>query len=201
MRRIDMLSSGAERASRRRRKRGSRCHLVLASLFLAGSSAKADEVNPFSYLSELRGGLLRHDAGIFSKSMEGAWDANLEVLFTSPTILGTLGSPRPHLGTSIDFDGKTSQIYAGLTWDWDLTNKFFVELSAGGAFHNGNLDKSDPRRKDLGSHLEFRESASIGYKVTANSRVLLTLDHISNAGLASYNGGMENFGIRYGYRF
>jgi hypothetical protein len=41
--------------------------------------------------------------------------------------------PRPHIGGSLNFDDKTSFAYAGLTWTVDITPRFFVEGSFGGA--------------------------------------------------------------------
>jgi hypothetical protein len=47
----------------------------------------------------------------------------------------------------------------------------------------------------------FRESASLGYRITSNVSVMGTVEHISNAGLCDQNRGLTNVGLRLGYRF
>jgi lipid A 3-O-deacylase len=171
--------------------------LAAATSPAAGSQSESDS----GWVSEVRVGGLRHDAGIFSLSKEKSWDVNAEALFRSPEWLDTLWSPRPHLGVSINAEGLTSQVYTGLTWDHDVTQALFVEFSLGGSANDGHLNVPAPSRKALGSHLEFHESLSLGYRLTAQSSISIMLDHISNAGLARYNEGMETIGPRYGYKF
>lgn len=149
---------------------------------------------------ELRLGMLGHDVGVFGGEVEQGPDINAEVLFDSPAILDIVGSPRPHVGVSLNTHGYTSQAYAGLTWGWDLPSSLFIEFSLGGAVHNGETDPV-PGHKALGSHVLFRESLSIGVRLNENLSVSLMLDHISNANLADYNEGLDNLGIRFGYRF
>jgi lipid A 3-O-deacylase len=153
------------------------------------------------YVSEVRLGGMYHDAGVFGTRKEKGEDVNAEILFTSPNFLASIWAPRPHLGTTINTVGDTSQVYAGLTWSFNLWKSLFLELSEGGSLNNGNLDKRDPNRKDLGSNVLFRESASLGWKFDDHNSLSIMLDHISNAGLAKYNGGMETVGLRYGYHF
>jgi hypothetical protein len=68
--------------------------------------------------------------------------------------------PRFHVGAAINVDGDTSQIYSGLTWNVPLLDRFSLELSFGGAWHD------DPKewngQSAFGCPLNFRESASIG---------------------------------------
>jgi len=154
-----------------------------------------------SGISELRAGWLYHDAGIVSNKKEAGSDGNAEVLFTSPGLLAEIWSPRPHIGTSLNTSSETSQVYGGLTWTYDLTESLFGDLSFGPSFNDGRLDKRDHERKALGSHVLFRESLSAGARFDEVNSISLMLDHISNGGLARYNGGMETLGLRYGYRF
>ncbi len=81
------------------------------------------------------------------------------------------------------------------------TRRFFGEFSFGPSLNDGNLDKSDSHRKDLGSPVLSRESASLGFRFDDVNSVSVMLDHISNAGLAKYNGGIETVGLRFGHRF
>jgi len=175
---------------------------ILPLLLAACVSATATAVAaPADVVSEMRFGLLRHDAGIFGNHKEPGLDVNGELLFIAPDLFEAIGAPRPQLGVTVNTAGQTSQAYAGLAWTWDFAPSFFAEASLGAAIHDGNLDKSDPARKALGSRVEFRESVSLGWRIDDAVSLSLFLDHISNAGLARYNGGMDGIGIRIGYRF
>lgn len=153
-------------------------------------------------LSEIRVGALRHDASIFTTRQEEAViDANLEILFTSPRFMRYVWSPRPHLGVTANFAGETSQAYLGLTWDVDLLDGLFAELGLGASVHNGELDSGDPAKKNLGCRWLFRESVSLGYRISEHHNISMMLDHLSNGELCDPNKGLDALGIRWGYRF
>lgn len=168
---------------------------------------RSDTNNGWGAISEIRGGVLNHDEGPFSRNKEeDNPDINLEVLFVSPDALDVIWSPRPHIGADINTGDDTSQIYAGLSWEWFLWRDLFAGFSLGGALHDGEttLGATDPdkgKKKELGCSLLFRESVEIGWMVTPNHGLSFMLDHISNAKLCDENEGLENMGIRYGYRF
>jgi lipid A 3-O-deacylase len=152
-------------------------------------------------LSELRLGLLDHDIGILGHAKEGGGDINGEVLFESPGFLDAVGAPRPHLGVSVNSEGDTSQAYAGLTWGFAPVQLVFMEFSLGGAIHDGKLSDGGTARKELGARVLFRESLSLGYRIDDHHSLSLIFDHESNANLADHNEGLNNLGIRWGYRF
>lgn len=151
---------------------------------------------------EVRGGVFAHDP---SSPEQGSADLNLEAL--SPRLFSTGSAwdvliPRAHVGGTINFNGKTSHGYAGLTWTYDVTQQLFVEVSLGGALHNGKTDRIVPvNHNALGCSPLFRESASIGYRFTPAWSVMATVEHLSNAGLCSNNRGLTNAGVRLGYSF
>lgn len=176
------------------------CVLVafLLSVFLYPSVAPAQVAGP---ISELRAGALAHDIGFLGGGKEDGVDLNAEVLFHSPRILDFAYSPRPHLGIQVNGRGQTSQIYAGLTWTFWPFDRLWVGFGAGGTLHNGETGDNVPGRKALGSHVLFRLSGEVGYDVTDHVSVSLYFDHESNAGLADNNQGLNNAGIRVGYRF
>jgi hypothetical protein len=178
---------------------------VAADRSLDGSASLKDtadiEGGTGSIISEFRAGWLYHDAGLFSNKKEKGSDGNAELLFTSPDALSAIWSPRPHFGTSINTAGETSQVYGGLTWTYSFTDRAFADFSFGPSLNNGDLDKRDPERKALGSHILFRESLSAGWRLDEIKSLSVMLDHVSNGGLARYNAGMETVGLRYGYRF
>jgi hypothetical protein len=156
-----------------------------------GSKDYAPWPAPSTSLFEVRLGILDHDPGIFGDHKEKGVDVNAEVLFASPDFLSVLWSPRPHIGGTFNTYGYTDQVYAGLTWRRDF----------GPSFNDGELDKRFHDRKALGSNVLFRESLSLGVQFDERNNVSVMVDHISNAGLAKYNGGMETVGLRYGHSF
>lgn len=168
---------------------------------------RSDTNNGWGAISEIRVGILNHDEGPFSRNKEeDNPDFNAEFLFVSPDFLDVIWSPRPHIGASINSGDDTSQVYAGLSWEWFLWGDFFAGFSLGGAVHDGEttIAATDPnkgKKKELGCSVLFRESVEIGWMITENHGVSFILDHISNARLCDENEGLENMGLRYGYRF
>jgi len=159
-------------------------------------------------VDEVKGGVLYHDAEIGGHHKEGGADINGEVLFTSPSFLSVIWAPRPHLGTDINTDGKTSQFYGGLTWTLLNFRQIFTEQdgiylngSLGGAIHTGHLDGGGTDDKQMGSRVLFRESIDVGYEFVPRQSVSVFIDHISDAGLTNHNDGITNLGMRYGYGF
>lgn len=67
--------------------------------------------------------------------------------------------------------------------------------------HNGELRSLDPEEKSLGSRVLFRLGAEIGVDVTERINVSVVYDHASNANLADANEGLNNAGVRVGWRF
>jgi lipid A 3-O-deacylase len=153
------------------------------------------------FFSEVRLGALWHDQGPFSSNKEDGVDINLEVLFTSPDVLDVIWSPRPHIGISYNTAGDTSQIYLGLTYEWDFWEDYFAGFSIAGAVHDGKIRTEELDRKELGCRFLFRESITFGYRFDRHHAVMAHMDHISNAKLCSTNEGLESLGVRYGYRF
>lgn len=154
-----------------------------------------------SIFSEVRGGVYAHDISFWSFNRESGTDINGEVLFVSPSFLDAIWSPRPHLGATVNTSGDTSIGYAGLTWEWNLPANFFIDANLGGAVHNGKLDTNDSNRKSLGSPVLFRLGAALGYNLTEKVNISVQFEHVSNAYLANPNEGMDNAGLRLGYRF
>lgn len=158
-------------------------------------------------IDEIRGGVLLQGAGPISPDKEEGAGINAEILFRPLAALSAIGAPRPHLGFSAATDGDaTSQIYGGLTWELSLTAKFFADAGLGLAVHDGetDFDPMDPNigsTQFLGCRALFRLSGDLGYRLTERLSVSLHADHISNAGLCSENEGLDNTGLRLGYRF
>ena len=161
---------------------------------------------PSSFLSEFRFGLSAQDPW-GSEGRDGSANLTGEILFSKPFTASDLFTsyfiPRPHVGGSLNFDGMTSFAYAGLSWTVDLTPSLFVEGSLGGAVHNGKGRSSNPfdQHQQLGCSPLFRESGSVGVRLSANWSLMATVEHLSNAGSCSENRGLTNIGARVGYSF
>ena len=169
-----------------------------------GAGRAADEATDVAFtdvVTEVRVGALAHDIGPFTSNKEDGVDANLEILFAAPEIFEMVLSPRPIIGASINSAGDTSQGYLGLTWEFDVVDDVFIDLTFGGAAHTGNRNANEEGRKDLGCRVLFRGAIGVGYRITPDHNIAIHFDHISNAGLCTTNEGLESVGLRYGHRF
>lgn len=160
--------------------------------------------SPFPYFDEIR-------FGVFAADLDpgGASDDEVSLngeLLTPPIgpqrghpVLDILFNPRLHVGATVATGEGINQAYAGLTWDYHLTDALFVETSFGGAVHDGETDDNNP--DSYGCTVNFRESFSVGVNLTDQISVMATVDHMSNAGLCDENQGLTNAGVRLGYRW
>lgn len=170
---------------------------AVAMIVFAGTPAYAE-----SFISELRIGLMDHDSSMFHSTHETSDpDINFEVRFASPEFLSWAFAPRPLIGGTINTGNGTSFGYAGLGWTFDLTEAFFIDLTFGGAVHDGETDRATASSKNFGCRAQFHESASIGYRFDKSNAIMLTVEHMSNGGFCDDNEGLTNTGIRYAYSF
>jgi lipid A 3-O-deacylase len=110
--------------------------------------------------------------------------------------------PRPHVGVmAATSSNKTSYAYTGFVWTLNLTERLFVEPIFGGAIHNGKLDNPPPDRVALGCPILFHTGISLGFRLNEQWTLYGTWDHISNANLCSRNVGLNDWGVRVGYKF
>jgi hypothetical protein len=152
---------------------------------------------------EARFGGFAHGVGGKEK---GSADVNVELLFPRLPVFGlppelAVFVPRPQVGAMINTAGKTSYVYGGVVWTVNITPRFFLEPMFGGTVHNGETEATDPDRVSLGCHVMFHTGLSAGYRFDEHWTVLATWDHISNAGTCSRNVGLNDYGLKLGYRF
>lgn len=140
-----------------------------------------------------------HESGIFPSA----------TIFFDPLSSGeavtwqqSILEPRIYLGTSIGTGEGADQVYGGLAWTLDVTEKLFVELGIGGTVHNGDLNDDGTNGPKLGCRLLFREQVAVGYRITDNWQILATADHSSHADLCDGpNDGLSHAGLAFGYTF
>ena len=184
-----------------------------AFVLLAPSRGHAQNIT----YSEVYLGVLAHDVHFLGGKEHGI-DINPEFIFASPIDDATMMSvpeifrwmvqPRPTIGAIANTSGYTDQAYLGATWTWQLAHAMFKPddgltfgIFFGPGFNDGKLHSNQDDRKNLGSHILFREFFELGYKFNPTWTISAYLDHISNGGLAKYNQSINNFGGRIGFRF
>jgi len=186
-----------------------RCLLVVAGTFLILLTINirggcAFDGRPSERLiRELRWGVAAHDVdGLWSgASDEDGPDILAGVVFNRPLFHLLSGNAYPEVGGSINTRGHTSKLFGGLLLQWEFAGPVFFATGVGLALHNGELDTNRPNRKSLGSRLLFRIPIEIGIAFEHHHRFMIVFDHVSNAGLARPNEGLDTLGVIYGYRF
>jgi hypothetical protein len=178
------------------------CIVVISSRPLAAQVTPASDACA-GILYGFRLGLLAHDlGGLWSNTRsEGGVDGNAEIVFRKPSFMLWGGAFLPNLGMSINSQGDTSKIYAGFVWEFLFGNGFFFNIGTGLAIHDGQLESEDDNKKQLGSRILLREPIEFGFMFYERHRISILFDHISNAGLANPNEGLDTLGVRYGFQF
>jgi lipid A 3-O-deacylase len=161
------------------------------------------------FIHELKLGLLGHDTGPFTGRRENrlGLDFNADVTFAAAYQVPYFGGViRPAVGGTLSALG-TNLAYADARYRIDgpfsyyLPREVFFMLGLGGAFHNGNVQREADDRKAFGSRLLLHIPAEIGWQFNHHHSIALYWEHVSNAGFAKPNEGMDNLGVRWGYRF
>lgn len=175
--------------------------LILGSLASGPLQAADSESAPARLISI---GVLAHDEGPFSDHHEDGTDLNLEVQFVPIPILW---SARPHLGATINFIGDTSAIYAGLTFPFYQSQRWFLDGAVGAAVHNGPLHKDPVRCREesdcgFGKRLLPRLGLEAGYRFSPDQSVSFFYGHMSHKWImAGENEGIDHIGLRYRLAF
>jgi len=114
---------------------------------------------------------------------------------------GQLTHPRVNIGTSVSTSGEANQVFGGLDWKVNFTEKAFLEAGFGGVVHDGKIKHNDDG-PTLGCSPLFHEYIGIGYDVSAHWDVIGQVAHSSHAGLCGAdNDGMTRAGLQVGYKF
>ena len=158
---------------------------------------------------ELKQGLLAHDRGWFGTNREGFGpDYNFELMFNSPRFMNRFWSPKPILGLTQTSTGGSSLYYGGLTWDFKISEKWFFSGTTVIAYTNAltKLDKgavpTGDKKIQFGSKILHRGALELGWNFYGKDTISLMFSHVSHGSmLDEKNQGMDEFGIRYGYRF
>jgi lipid A 3-O-deacylase len=99
---------------------------------------------------------------------------------------------RPLVGAFATTDG-TFFGYAGVRIELPLGDHVvLMGDTAAGYWHHG-------RGLDLGNPIEFKSGVELAYRFAGQSRLGVAFDHISNAGIAKINPGVESLLLVYSY--
>ena len=184
--------------------------ITIITVFTNETKAFEDKTaKSFMSLYEVKQGVLAHDRGWFGKNREGFGpDYNFELMFNSPNFLRKIGAPKPILGLTQTSTSGSSLYYGGITWDWNMSENWFLTGTTGIAYTNGltKLPKGQVATGDkkiqFGSQWLHRGAIELGWNFYGNDTISLMFSHVSHGGMLSdKNHGMDEFGIRYGYRF
>lgn len=193
---------------------------LLALVLFADFSWAASEVG-VSTPHKLVFGVLVHDRGPTSDGHEGGVDPNWEIQLKPPDwrYWRWIGSPAPTAGMTPNFNGDTSAFYAGLTYEFSLSNQLadrwtrnlsknlFLSGGVSAALHTGPLHKEKIGcREDsdcgFGYRVLPRLNIELGTYFRGNQGLSLFYDHMSHKGvLPGENEGIDHLGIRYHFRF
>jgi hypothetical protein len=190
--------------------RRSLCLPLCAAVLLCSSAAYAGSRH--GIIDEIRFGAYQHDTGIIGNHKEVGADFAVEMLSHPIDALWIIGRPRIVFGGAVNTAGQTSQIYLGIdkqlnfaTSVFSKNDAFFIEGTIGGVWHNGKLDvvgtPLESRWKSHGSRFLFRPGLALGYRFNETWSIAASLNHVSNAGLAKRNEGMNDLGLLIGMRF
>ncbi len=160
-------------------------------------------VRQYSFLSEARFGVFAHGV---ATAEYGSVGLNGELLSVKPfTVANPLWNyfiPQFHVGGDLDTGGHTSDVYGGLTWQFPIYQRVFGELTFGGSGNDGKAGLVVPAGNSrVGCNVLFRESVSLGYRLSEHWNIMATAEHMSNASLCQHNEGISNIGARLGYVF
>lgn len=150
-------------------------------------------------------GLFAHDVniGVSGHSREAGADEELGLRSGPWLDEGRWGSLRGYLLGSVNDEGGVDFAAAGAAWRWSLPRRFYVQLGLGAAVQSGYADPFQryPNKLDLGSRFLFEPELMAGYDLSRRWAAEVGWVHISNAGIAKHNPGMDDLGARLVYRF
>ena len=96
-----------------------------------------------------------------------------------------LGNISPITGGFIT-ENSAAYIYTGFEWNVEMGELTFTPSFAPGLYHKGD-------GKDLGHVLEFKSEVQLSYKLSKDSRIGVSYNHVSNASLGDKNPGANSY--------
>jgi len=176
--------------------------------------------------AELMAGAYIHDAafiggalGTGSADREKGADIELGVRSDRIEWLRLIGAPQAHAFVSVNTDGTSDFVAAGLSWPIRITQKFYFRPGLGLAYTDGKvglppvnapgLSPAEIQRRldlfntriDFGSRTLFEPELNLGYRFSPKVAAELSWVHISNGEIFHHgkNQGLDDVGVRVIY--
>jgi lipid A 3-O-deacylase len=189
-----------------------------AGLALAcAGEAKAAELMVGAYIHDAAfiGGAL----GTGSADREKGADIELGVRSDRIEWLRLIGAPQAHAFVSVNTDGTSDFVAAGLSWPIRITDRFYFRPGLGLAYTDGKvglppvnapgLSPAEIQRRlelfntriDFGSRTLFEPELNLGYRFSPKVAAELSWVHISNGEIFHHgkNQGLDDVGVRVIY--
>jgi hypothetical protein len=175
----------------------------LAALLCAASSPARAEIFDQVWI-----GGYAHDISDWGLGKESnTADVQLEVDTAQPQFLRFLGAPHLNATLALNTAGKTDFGSVGLAWDHRLVGSLYGSLQFGIGDSDGVTEPTDnpkdANRLLLGSKALFREAGGVNWRMKNHWLIGVQFVHASNGLILGhrYNEGINDLGIRIGYRF
>lgn len=168
--------------------------LSISAIVLAGlpSAARADEVFAGVYAHGV-------DTPFSLDTEEGGVDIQIGYRLDPQSSLGFLGKPAPYLIASLNTEGDTSFVGAGLSWKLGR-GPIYVRPELGVVVHDGPSKKVSQTGQylELGSRVLFEPGVSVGAQLRPGVAIEASWIHISHARLCNpkQNPGVDMWGAR-----
>jgi len=158
--------------------------------------------------------------GVGAAGRGGGSDLQIGLRSDRIEALGLIGRPQAHAIVSVNSDGTSNFVAAGLSWPVDLPRRFYVRPGLGVASPDGRvglppvnapgLTPPEIQRRlslyhsriDFGSHLLFQPELSVGRVLSPRWSVELSYVHLSNGQVFAQgkNQGLDDAGLRLIYK-
>ncbi|MEO1968755.1 MAG: acyloxyacyl hydrolase [Sphingomonadaceae bacterium] len=181
---------------------------VVNATFLALAPALALISAAPAVAGEVYGGIYAHavDTPFTLNTDEHGTDFQIGVRGEPIEALSAIGKPQPYVMVSVNSEGYTDFVAAGLAWKIKIGGPVYVRPGVGLSVNDGpsyRVDYATMYRTDLGSRVLFEPELAVGFQL--NQRVSLEASwvHISGAKLFNprQNPGIDMMGLRANYRF
>ena len=159
--------------------------------------------------------------GVGAAGREDGVDLHLGLRSDRIETFDAIGRPQAHAFVSINSEGTSNFVAAGLSWPIDITDSIYVRPGLGLAYTDGKVGLpavNEPgippaeiarrlelynTRIDFGSHVLFEPEIAIGVRLSDRLSAELSWVHISNGNIlgSGKNQGMDDAGVRLIYAF
>lgn len=161
--------------------------------------------------------------GLGAAGREGGVDLHLGMRSNRIEALSAIGAPQFHAFVSINSEGTSNFVAAGLDWPIDLgaDGGFYLRPGLGLAYTDGEtglppvnepgISQAEIQRRlvlyntriDFGSQVLFEPELALGYWVSDRVAVELAYTHLSNGQIFAKgkNQGLDDFGVRLNVKF